>query len=301
VVDELAFFVSTDGRPTDTEMLRALRPCLATTGGKLIVLSSPYAQTGALYDLHRRHSGRDDSTTLIWQASAPEMNPTLPADYLERMKQDDPEAYLSEVLGEFRTGIASLFDPDVLQACVVDRLELPPADTVYYAAFCDPSGGSRDTFTCAIAHADGERVVIDCVRAWPAPFNPSGVVAEVAELLASYRISSVTGDRYAGQWPGEACRSHAIEYEVSELDRSRLYLELLPMVNAGTIEIPNDPKLLRELRGLERRRGTAGRDRVDHRPGSHDDRANALAGAAWCVSQQLAGGYSLRALEILNS
>src|SRR4029077_1518782 len=32
VVDELAFFISTDGRPTDTEMLRALRPTLATTG-----------------------------------------------------------------------------------------------------------------------------------------------------------------------------------------------------------------------------------------------------------------------------
>jgi hypothetical protein len=84
VVDELAHFISTDGRPTDTEMLRALRPCLATTGGKLIVLSSPYAQSGALWELHRRHFGKDESTTLVWQASAPDMNPRLPADYLER-------------------------------------------------------------------------------------------------------------------------------------------------------------------------------------------------------------------------
>jgi hypothetical protein len=56
------------------------------------------------------------------------------------------------------------------------------------------------------------------------------------------------------------------------------YLELLPTINAGTIELPDDDKLLRELRCLERRRGTAGRDRVDHPPGQHDDRANALAG-----------------------
>jgi hypothetical protein len=81
-------------------------------------------------------------------------------------------------------------------------------------------------------------------------------------------------------WPVEACRSHGIEYQVADLDRSRLYLELLPLVNAGTIEVPNDAKLLAELRGLERRRGTAGRDRVDHRAGSHDDRANAVAGVA---------------------
>ena len=39
------------------------------------------------------------------------------------------------------------------------------------------------------------------------------------------------------------------------------------------------PDLLRELRGLERRRGATGRDRVDHAPGQHDDRSNAAAGA----------------------
>jgi hypothetical protein len=104
VVDELAFFRSSEDFPVDVEMLRALRPCLATTGGRLIVLSSPYAQTGALYDLHRRHYGRDEAPVLVSQASAAEMNPTLPADYLDRMEADDPEAYRSEVLGEFRRG-----------------------------------------------------------------------------------------------------------------------------------------------------------------------------------------------------
>jgi hypothetical protein len=109
---------------------------------------------------------------------------------------------------------------------------------------------------------------------------------------------NIVGDRYAGEWPREAFRSHAIEYEVAELDRSKLYLELLAAVNAASIEIPDDKKLLSELRGLERRRGTVGRDKVDHRPGSFDDRANSLAGVAWLVSQSLGGEYSL---DILNS
>ena len=72
VVDEVAHFIATDGRPTDIEMLRALRPTLAMTGGKLIILSSPYAASGALYDLHRRHFSKD-SSTLVWTASAPDM------------------------------------------------------------------------------------------------------------------------------------------------------------------------------------------------------------------------------------
>ncbi|HSE68100.1 MAG TPA: hypothetical protein VLB12_14020 [Gemmatimonadales bacterium] len=69
-LDELAFYVSSEGNPLDVKMLRAVRPTLATTGGKLIILSSPYAATGALYDLHRRHWGPEESETLVWQASA---------------------------------------------------------------------------------------------------------------------------------------------------------------------------------------------------------------------------------------
>src|SRR5207302_9557167 len=40
VCDELAFLTTSDGRPTDLEMLRALRTRLAPTRGRLIVLPS---------------------------------------------------------------------------------------------------------------------------------------------------------------------------------------------------------------------------------------------------------------------
>lgn len=56
------------------------------------------------------------------------------------------------------------------------------------------------------------------------------------------------------------------------------YLELLPVVNAGRLRLLDRAQLLRELRGLERRRGTAGRDTVGHPNGGHDDGAAALAG-----------------------
>jgi hypothetical protein len=279
VVDELAFFMSSEGYPTDVEMLRALRPTLAMTSGRLIVLSSPYGASGALHDLYRRHFGKNDSPTLVWQASSAEMNPCLPCDYLARMAEDDPEAYRSEFLGEFRAGAATLFDPEVLDGCIVPgRRELLPVGGTRYAAFADPSGGRDDAFAIAVAHRDGDRIVVDCLRAWLPKFDPSSVVAEGAALLKRYRCDTVTGDRYAGEWPREAFRSHRIEYRFAEMDRSRLYLELLPMINAGTVELPDDDKLLRELRGLERRRGSAGRDRVNHPPKQHDDLANCVAG-----------------------
>lgn len=280
VLDELAFYRSSDNLPIDAEMLRAVRPCLATTGGKLFILSSPYAQTGALYDLHRRHFGRNDGAVLVWQASAPEMNPTLSPDYLQRMAQDDPEAYRSEVLGEFRAGVSTFLDPDVIAASVEESVrERPPAPELRYVAFVDPSGGRRDAFTLAIAHRDRERAVLDAVRVWAAPFNPANVIAEAADVLHRYRLSSVTGDRFGAEFTVAAFRTAGIRYLPSERDRSTLYLELLPLLNSARVILLHHADLLRQLRGLERRRGTAGRDRVDHRPGAFDDIANAATGA----------------------
>lgn len=281
VLDELAFYRSSDNTPNDAEMLRAVRPCLATTGGKLFILSSPYAQSGALYDLHRKHFGRNDSSMLVWQASAPDMNPTLSRDYLARMAQDDPEAYRSEVLGEFRAGVSTFLDPEVVAATVEAGVrERPPTPGISYVAFDDPASGSgADAWTKAIAHREHDRVVLDVLRTWTPPFNPSGVIAESAALSKVYGLHVTTGDRYAPGFVLEGFRAHGITYAPSTQDRSTLYLELLPLVNAGRVRLLDSPDLLRELRGLERRRGSAGRDRIDHAPGQHDDRANAVAGA----------------------
>jgi hypothetical protein len=293
-IDELAFFRTAEGNPVDAEMLRAVRPTLATTGGKLVILSSPYGQAGALWDLHRRHWGRADSDTLVWQASAPEMNPTLPADYLARMQADDPEAYRSEVLGEFRAGVAALLDPEAVAACVaVGVRERAPDPGRRYVAFADPSGGRGDRFALALAHAEGDVAVLDVLRAWAPPFNPSGVIAEAVDLLRRYGGREVVGDRYAAEFVAEGFRAHGITYRPAERDRSGLYLELLPRLNARRVALLDLPDLLRELRALERHCGPSGRDRVDHPRGGHDDLANAAAGA--CLA---AAGAPAPALQI---
>jgi hypothetical protein len=130
--------------------------------------------------------------------------------------------------------------------------------------------------------------VVDVIRAWRAPFNPSGVVAECAALLGEYRVRSVTGDRYAGEWPREAFRGEGVQYEVAVKPKSDLYLALVSTVHGERVEIPENETMLRELRSLERRRGTSGKDRVDHPAGGHDDLANALAGVVHLILSRAA-------------
>jgi hypothetical protein len=279
ILDELAYYRNSEGYPTDVEMMRSVRSCLALTGGKLFVLSSPNAQTGVLYEARRRYYGRDDAPVVVWQASAPDMNPTLPRDYLERMRVDDPEAYRSEVLGEFRAGVCTFLDPDVIADAVAQGIrERAPEVGHQYASGTDVASGSgKDAFVTAIAHRDGARAVLDAFRVWRPPFNPSGAIAESADLQKRYGLRETFGDKYAPGFVLEGFRSQGIEYRVAERDTSATFLELLPLLNAGRVELLDQPELLRELRGLERRRGASGRDRVDHQPGAHNDQAVAVA------------------------
>ena len=69
--------------------------------------------------------------------------------------------------------------------------------------------------TMAIGHSEDDVVMLDALRERRPPFSPEDVVAEFAALLKSYRIDTVTGDRYAGEWPRERFAVHGIEYQAA--------------------------------------------------------------------------------------
>jgi len=77
VVDEIAFFgLSEESKvKNDSELIRALRPSLATTGGPLIAVGSPYAAKGYAYSTWKRSFGNDSSDVLVWNAPSTEINP----------------------------------------------------------------------------------------------------------------------------------------------------------------------------------------------------------------------------------
>jgi len=282
VCDEIAFWNTEDGSANpDVEIINGLRPGMATVPEALLLtISSPYARRGVLWDTYRKHYGQDGSPVLVWQGDTRSMNPRIDAAFIEAEYDKDPAAAAAEYGAEFRRDIESFIGREAVETCVVPgRHELPPVSTNVYQAFVDPSGGSQDSMTLAIAHREGNCRVLDCVRERRAPFNPSEVVAELAEVLRAYRVSSVQGDRYGGEWPRERFRSYGIQYVPAEKVRSDLYREMLPMVHSGQVELLDNPQLLSQLCSLERRTARTGRDSIDHPPGGHDDLANAVAGA----------------------
>ena len=267
--------------PKLARVLVAVRPGLATTQGPLILASSPYAKRGVLWDTHRLHFGKDgDPLILVAQGASRDFNPTLSQSVVDRALERDHVAASAEYLAEFRSDIEGFVSHEVVRACVGGHHEMAPLAQNRYYAFVDPSGGSGDSMTMAVAHKEGDRVVIDGIHERKPPFNPETVVDDFAVALESYRVTRVVGDRYAGEWPREQFRKRGIGYVCSEKVKSDLYRDLLPTLNSGRIVLPKSERLVSQLCGLERRTARSGKDSIDHGPGSHDDLANAVAGAA---------------------
>jgi hypothetical protein len=293
IVDESCFFgIDEDSKiKSDTELIRAIKPALATVGGKLVAISSPYAKRGWSYQQWKVHFGNDSASTLVWNCPSRTMNRTLPQSVVDDALAEDLAAAKSEYLGEWRDDVGGFLSREVIERLVVPgRTMLGPNPDFEYVAFVDLSGGRGDDAALAIAHKRRRKIVIDICRRWRPPFNPYEVVGAMAGDLRRYRIWKVNGDNYTADWAAQAFASCNIRYRKAEKPKSALYIELLPRLCSGEIELLDDEIIVSQLAGLERRTRTGGKDSVDHPSGGHDDLANVVAGVAEVAAKRIVVG-----------
>ena len=281
--DEIAFWPSdeTSSEP-DFEVINALRPGMATIpGAMLLCASSPYARRGALWDAHRKHFGRDGDPILVWQSDTRAMNATVPQRVIDAAMEEDPARAAAEYGATFRADVEAFVSREIVQACVSTGVfERPPLSGTSYRAFLDFSGGSgSDSMTLAIGHKDGTTVVVDALRETRPPFSPEFAIAQFVSLLKSYRVYTCEGDAFGGEFAREPLKKHGISYALAKKAKSDLYSHhLLPMLNSGRVDLLDHTRSIQQIVSLEAHTARAGRDKIDHPPGGHDDLANAIAG-----------------------
>jgi hypothetical protein len=305
IYDEVGFWWSDDYANPDFEVDVAVSPALMRFPGSLkVLISSANKRSGLLYDRYSEFYGKDDPDVLVVKGTSLQFNPTLDAAIIERELQRDQERASAEYLSEWRSDLSAFLDRELIEAAIDrDVVVRPPQPGFRYLAFADPSGGRGDSFACAIAHVEINRVVLDALYERPSPFDPSTVVAEIADLLRQYGIVEVVGDRYAAQWVTESFARDGIRYTASERDKSEVFLDCLPLFTSGRARILDSARLRYQLISLERKTTRVGRDIVSHPEyrTAHDDLANAAAGALvlaasehlvpslWCNADLFAG------------
>ena len=241
IADEAAYWFNEEHNANpDTEIIAAVKPGLLTTGGPLIIASSPYAKRGVLWDVYKKHYGpQGNPGILVAQGATRALNPSIPQAEIDIELEQDRVRNTAEYLAEFRADIEGFVTLDVVEACIGDYHEQMPVSGVRYSAFTDPSGGSSDSMTLAITHRDKDQIaVIDAVRERRPPFSPEDVVNEFAALCKSYRITKVVGDRYGGEFPRELFRKHEINYELVDQVKSDLFRDFLPLLNSRRVVLP---------------------------------------------------------------
>lgn len=283
LLDEAAFFRTDESANPDVEIIRGIRPGMATIPGAMLgVLSSPYAPRGVLFDAWRSSFGRDGDV-VVWQAPTLRMHdtPQIRAE-VDKAYADDPVSADSEYGAKFRADLTPYISEEMLTAVTVTGRTSLPRGRFNYHAFVDTSGGSQDAMSLSIFHYDpeGKKVVQDLLEEWTAPFDPEVATEQAAVACKGYGVLTVRGDRYAGEWPRSRFRANGISYAVSDRVKSEIYSEGLPLLTSERIELLDNKRLRVQLMGLDRKAGRSGKDSIDHRPGMHDDLANATLGAA---------------------
>src|SRR5262249_54966492 len=152
---------------------------------------TPYRKSGLLYRKFVESYGRDDAEVLVIRAPSIALNATLDPKIIDRAIEEDPAAARAEWHAEFRDDVAGWASRELVESAVERGVTVrPPRQGIFYHSFCDASGGVRDSFTMAVAHAEGSVAVLDCVVEIRPPFNPDVATSQVAQTLKVYQCTS---------------------------------------------------------------------------------------------------------------
>ena len=231
---------------------------------------------------------------MVWKADTLTMNPSFRQDVIDQAYATDAKDAAAEYGAEWLSDVRQWLTDELIDAAIVaNRRSVPRQLGTEHVAFCDPSGGVSDSMTLAIAHQEsGGIVVLDRLEAVKPPFQPEEVVQRFADILSSYGLSAVTGDRYGAQWVSTMFLKFGIAYRASELDKSAIYIAAQPLFSQRIVELLDVPKLAVSCGAWSAVRGRAvGISWITAR-GSHDDMANVCAGALVLASKLAWSGRS---------
>lgn len=284
-----------DGVVNFDDMRKSVIVRLGLIGGQLVAVTSPWAARGPIYDATQENWGRPSKDLVVVRATGPEMNPVLwtpAAVELERTRVNG--AYETDVLGEFvdpENGWLSAAECRVATRQV--PLETPHEIGVSYTAAMDPAVAGN-AWTLVIVgkrpSEDGQesrnKYFVALARQWQGtpgqPLKARAVFAELAPLLASYKLNSVHSDRWGGSLMAEIGDYGGVTVDVSRdtaEETSRHHNDLRTLLLDGRLELPPHQMLQADLLSMRKRLLPGGQVKYIApvtRDGRHADYADAI-------------------------
>ncbi len=293
VLDESAFFLNEDGAyvVNDEEIFKAVTPRVVR-GGQVLIVSTPWARSGLLFDLFDENHGRPASClaahgpTLVMRAGDPSIEAIV-----ERERRRDPGNAAREYDAIFTDSSASLLSSADVQACVSKGVrERPPRPGVVYAMTLDVGLRNDATAICVFHAEEKDRgtgaptlrmLAIDAIKILkPTPgrrVSLDDVEAAVAGLAIRYRVDRVCADLHFADAlrPRLAQRGVGfVEASMSPSAQETRGKTLAALFSSHAVRLVDDPTLIGELQDLKVQRHAGGRTSIGAVGNRHDDAAD---------------------------
>ena len=293
LLDEVAFFRDSSSKINDRDIYQAAS-ARVLPGGQAILASTPWAEGGLLYEMHTENFGHPKGAIAVHAPTLALNDSAWVKTIVDREYARDPDNAAREFGARFMTGGTVLFfEASSIQAAVDDELELPqsPRGGDRVAAGAD-FGFRADSSALVVVHErlqghapvrhPGKLVVADVSELRPSdgsPLVPSETVSSFAGTLTAHGCTYVMADGHYREAITEHLVKHSLAYSPAPNTPADAYVRARTLFREGRVVLPNNPRLLQQLREVEGRPTPGGGMSITHprwRQGGHGDLVAAL-------------------------
>ena len=229
--------------------------------GRIVSITTPMSEQGILWRIQVQweadQRNKVSTSLLLYKRPTWEMNPNYPweSDYIQEELRKNPH-FWREWGAQFEKAIDAMFRPEVIDSCIAKDKRVIDTHQVEYGAAMDTSK-SKDAFAFCIGHMTGGVVYIDEIRYWISDghrHNWSQIEHDVRLLCMEYNVEGFAHDGYES----EGVRLHFHNFMLDETPftlqyKMAIYECLEARIYNHEIEYPNNPRLLAELKALQRK------------------------------------------------
>ncbi len=290
-LDEAAFFRDSASKINDKDIFEA-GVARVLPGGQLMVDTTPWAQAGLAYELHRDNFGKPD-TALVAHAPTLLLNdsPTV-REVVELEMRRNPENARREYLAQFMTsGTIVFFEAAAIDGSLTAEAFVPqPGDVI--AAGGD-FGFRSDSSALVLVALRGMMIhVFAGVEERPAPgapLKPSVTVAAFAKCIAG-RCGYLMADAHYRESIAEHLEAHDLSYAPAPGQPAESYVRARMLLREGRVRIHGvefRDRMLQQMREVCGKPTSGGGMSIVHprwSQGGHGDLVSALVLALWQVS-----------------
>lgn len=299
LMDEACFFLDADYAVNDDEIFKAARPRIIE-GGQLLVPSTPWAESGLLYELWKSNhpnNGGAHTIAMALHASTTFLRPDQhTADMVAAERERDADNAAREFDAEPMSGVGgTFFDIEDIRACIVDDMEAILVPQQHQRGWCGLDTGFRkDPSAAVVTRKLGHETVYDVAECHEVivprgeKLKPTETIKALIDRARFHKCEQAIADQHYV----ESVREQADGFVLSEAPRDNVepYLVTRRLIKERRLRISaKHERLIAQLRQVMSKPTAGGNLQVwsPRKGGQHGDLVSALVLTLWAAESAI--------------